>query len=775
MRWPAIDSGSAAGGTSRRRGAGLASMRDNAATRAIFIGACLAVALVIGWLAASVAIVQAALEPSSRAAIWQLLAPQMPILVLALVLLILLAAVVANALYQRLVRAPARLIEQARALVESLDDQELAEDADPRQSDLVGTINALLRQRNQWRRDVQRQVDVAAHKFVQERNRLAALMSELGQGVLACNLDGRVILYNKRARLQFRSLSDAPSLADGAELLGVGKSIHAVLDRRLIAHALANVMQRLRRGAEHPVASFVTITPTGQSVRVHLAPVPDTTRDDPRANSPSPAGVSDDAQQNPASEAGEPGIMGYVLLIENVTAEFERHRAREQLMTELIGNLGDCVASLRRAAQHLGGGSEGGTADAARDAGVAQVIKEETRRIEDAVASVSAAREKEIGAHWPLEEMLGVELLQAARHRMLQAGASATIIEPPTQIWLKADSFALLQAIEALAARLVAERDAASVELRLSCDERQAHLDLCWSQADCADQTPAHWDDTPIDAGHSPVPVTVRDVLARHRGGFGYHVVPDAGRACLRLSLPMPSSGPSLEPGVFLHSQSRPEFYDFDLFESGALASGLDELPLAKLSYTVFDTETTGLAPSAGDEIIQIGAVRIVNGRLLRAESFEQLVDPRRPIPSATIPIHGIEPAMLVGKPSIEQVLPAFHAYSQDTVLVAHNAAFDMRFLELKQQSAGVEFSQPVLDTLLLSVLAQPQQDSHRLEAIADRFGIPVIGRHTALGDAILTAEVLLRLIPLLAVRGIHTLAQARAESRKTWYARLRY
>ena len=87
---------------------------------------------------------------------------------------------------------------------------------------------------------------------------------------------------------------------------------------------------------------------------------------------------------------------------------------------------------------------------------------------------------------------------------------------------------------------------------------------------------------------------------------------------------------------------SRPEFYDFDLFRHEEADLALDDRLLAQLSYTVFDTETTGLNPSEGDEIIQIGAVRIVNRRLLRNEAFEQLVDPRRGLPPASVKVHGI-------------------------------------------------------------------------------------------------------------------------------------
>jgi len=189
----------------------------------------------------------------------------------------------------------------------------------------------------------------------------------------------------------------------------------------------------------------------------------------------------------------------------------------------------------------------------------------------------------------------------------------------------------------------------------------------------------------------------------------------------------------------------------------------------------VFATETTGLAPSQGDEIIQIGATRIVAGKLRREESFEQLVDPQRSIPAAGIAIHGITPDMIVGQPKIDVVLPAFHAFAHDTVLVAHNAAFDMRFLQLKEEATGIVFDQPVLDTLLLSAVVHPNQESHRLEELAARFDVTVLGRHTALGDAMVTAEVFHKMIPLLAEKGIHTLAQAREAAQQTYFARLNY
>jgi DNA polymerase-3 subunit epsilon len=130
---------------------------------------------------------------------------------------------------------------------------------------------------------------------------------------------------------------------------------------------------------------------------------------------------------------------------------------------------------------------------------------------------------------------------------------------------------------------------------------------------------------------------------------------------------------------------------------------------------------------------------------------------------------------MVAGQPVLAEVLPAFHAFAADTVLVAHNAAFDMRFLEIKEAATGVRFTQPVLDTMLLSAVVHSSFENHHLDTIAERLGVRVIGRHTALGDALVTGEVFLKILPLLASRGIVTLGQALEASRESYLARLRY
>lgn len=210
------------------------------------------------------------------------------------------------------------------------------------------------------------------------------------------------------------------------------------------------------------------------------------------------------------------------------------------------------------------------------------------------------------------------------------------------------------------------------------------------------------------------------------------------------------------------------------LCERSAGTSVLDQ-PLHSLSYTAFDTETTGLQPSAGDEIVQIGALRVADGHIQADEVFEALIDPQHPISPESEKIHGITEHMVQGQPTIGQVLPEFYDFCEGTVLLGHNVAFDMRFLQMKEQTTRVVFRQPVVDTLLLSAVAYPNQPHHSLEASMALLGVEIEHRHSAYSDAVATAQVFLKLLPLLEERGIITLGQAIEASKKTPYARLVY
>jgi DNA polymerase-3 subunit epsilon len=656
--------------------------------------------------------------------------------------------------YLRHVRAVARLTEEARTLLAADVQRELAADAAGAEvKSIAAVVNQFAAQRAALREDIAAQVREASRSVEQERNRLAALMAELTQSVVVCNLDGRILLYNRRARLQLRALSAAPSAAGGAELIGLGRSIYTLLDRALIAHAIESVQQRLARGAANPSAQLVTGTRGGALLRVQLAPVRE------------------------AGDPGQAGLEGFVLMLDNITRDFagqaERERALHALGEGSRASLGNVQAALEML--------EFPDLDAPTRERFMAVVRDEVRTMSQRVESLARDSTQALKTRWPLEDMRADDLLAAACRRIeaLVPGCRATVEQAAADCWLQVDSYSLLQALTSLAQRLAGEYEVQLVRLRLTRDEdrpdtRHARLDLVWQGPAMSTETVIGWETEPMRAGNESVGLTVRDVAERHGGEFWFERERVRHASFFRMLVPLAAEGEPLEAADVLRGDSRPEVFDFDLFQREP-SRELAERRLAELAYTVFDTETTGLDPSAGDRIIQIGALRIVAGKLRREDAFEQLVNPQRDIPAAGIAIHGIEPAMVTGAPTIDSVLPAFHTYAADTVLVAHNAAFDMRLLELQRERCGVAFEQPVLDTLLLSAVVYPAQESHRLEAIAERLGVPVLGRHTALGDALVTAEVFLKMIPLLAERGIDTLGQALEASQRTYLARVKY
>lgn len=202
---------------------------------------------------------------------------------------------------------------------------------------------------------------------------------------------------------------------------------------------------------------------------------------------------------------------------------------------------------------------------------------------------------------------------------------------------------------------------------------------------------------------------------------------------------------------------ARPLVFDFELLNRPL--QPIEDRPLKDLCFAVFDTETTGLLPHK-DEIVQIGALRVLNGRLVEGEVFDTLVNPERKIPEASTRVHGITNAMVAEAPTIARAGADFHLFATDAVVVAHNAPFDMAFLRRHAKSAEVEWNHPILDTVLLSAVLFGASVPHTLDALCERLDItiPAALRHTALGDAQATAKALVKMLPMLEARGFNTL-----------------
>lgn len=213
--------------------------------------------------------------------------------------------------------------------------------------------------------------------------------------------------------------------------------------------------------------------------------------------------------------------------------------------------------------------------------------------------------------------------------------------------------------------------------------------------------------------------------------------------------------------------EARPLVYDFNLLEA-PIDKAIEDCRLTDLCFVVFDTETTGLLPHK-DEIVQIGAVRVLRGRIVTGEVLDMLVDPGCPIPPASTRVHRVTDAMVRGAPTIDIAGRHLHRFARDAVIVAHNAPFDLAFLKRHAQKMGVTWDHPVLDTVLLSAVLFGASESHTLDALCQRLGVTIPDRlrHTALGDARAAAEVLVRALPILSARGFESFGDVVAQTRK--------
>jgi DNA polymerase-3 subunit epsilon/CBS domain-containing protein len=183
-------------------------------------------------------------------------------------------------------------------------------------------------------------------------------------------------------------------------------------------------------------------------------------------------------------------------------------------------------------------------------------------------------------------------------------------------------------------------------------------------------------------------------------------------------------------------------------------------IPLLSLTAVAFDSETTGLDTTRA-RMIQLGAVRIVHGEVDPAQSFQQLVKPGIPIPAESRAIHGISDEDVAGAAEFAEVVKAFDAWRGDAVLIGYASGFDLAMLKRERELAGLEWTAPrCLDVRFLVNLLAPNLPDFSLDAIASWAGVEIHDRHSALGDAIATAEIFVALIPRLREAGIRTLAE---------------
>ncbi|MCI9526265.1 MAG: PolC-type DNA polymerase III [Lachnospiraceae bacterium] len=172
-------------------------------------------------------------------------------------------------------------------------------------------------------------------------------------------------------------------------------------------------------------------------------------------------------------------------------------------------------------------------------------------------------------------------------------------------------------------------------------------------------------------------------------------------------------------------------------------------------TYVVFDLETTGFSP-LNNKIIEIGAVRVVNGKI--SERFSTFVNPEVPIPFQVEELTHIRDDMVLDAPKIEEILPEFLKFCEGAVMVAHNAQFDMSFISKNCERQGLPCEYTVVDTVGLARVLMPQLSKFKLNTVAKALKISLENHHRAVDDAACTAEIFVRFIRMMEERGVNNL-----------------
>lgn len=627
-----------------------------------------------------------------------------------------------------------RLTDETRLILEANTAHRVAEEGPAELRELAGAVNALADRRQAAETDRDAAIAEARAEVETEQRILATLVAELTVAVVVCNSDGRILLYNEAAR----------RLA-GAEAIGLGRSVHELIDPELVEHADEWL-------AERPADTSLSATTMHQGKLLNVTVAPTTGPDG--------------------------GSSGHVLVLEELTDREREEQRREGELRELTETARSAVGSIQAAVETIGQHPDM-PADTRRT--FLDIVHEEAQRLGEhldrraqqaGTGGVGGAGRTAISA---------ADLAQLCVRALERAGLGVRAECQAPTTWLSLESHALSRAVGRLGSWIESERQAAgaaaaeteaadagaaaSIDLALTAAKDQVQLELAWTGPPGATEATT-W----LESSPTPDAPSLRDVVARHGGESWAVGAEDRTTVVVVLGALAPSQAPAPPAGT--PAPPRPVSYDFDLFTWRDSAAAWEDRDLAELRYTVFDTETTGLHPGQGDEIISIGAVRVFNGRVLEQEFFDQLVDPGRSIPAQSTAIHGITREMTRGQPGIAEVLPRFSRFAADTVLIGHDVGFDLQFLRRSEAAIAAMLEQPVLDTLLLDALLHPDHDSHSLEEISARLGIDVRGRHSALGDATTTAQVLTRQLVLLRSRGIRTLGEVVEASSATLHAR---
>lgn len=406
---------------------------------------------------------------------------------------------------------------------------------------------------------------------------------------------------------------------------------------------------------------------------------------------------------------GKRGPGGYMVALRDLAEEWAALEPREALRNALTRDLRGPLGALRAAAETLADFPEMAADDRGR---FVKAITDESLHLSSRIEALAAGHADAAQAAWPVADIHFAELF-ACVAGSLESRLDLKLTMVGIPLWLRGDSQSLMEAFLALFASLHVHTGCREFDLECMLGDRRVYVDVNWLGAPVADARLAGWLDADVNTALGPQ--RVRDVLERH-GSEPWSLAKRGGIAALRVPLPLPRRPQFKEEDVLPPPYSSPS-PDLDAGIIARLTAGdFRGRPVGRVPYVVIHPRL-----SDGGETVALGAVLVDGGRTTTAGTLEC-----RP--------------------------EALRSFAGHSVVAVHGAAACLAVLR-----GG---SAPVVDTMMLSRLLDPDEDDHSLEAVAGRLRIPLADRRTEVGRALAVAEVLSRQIERLGSIGIERFEQ---------------
>ena len=428
---------------------------------------------------------------------------------------------------------------------------------------LVQAINELADRYEELKNNFQHQIQLASAETEEEKNIFAAFISELPEGVLICNAEGRILLYNRRAG-EFLAIDDDNQFNDGSEsgrFAGLGRSVFSVIDQNLIEHALDEINERLKRKVTNAVSQFVAQGKEKHVLQAQAVPI--------------------------LNRLGQ--FTGFILILNDITGQRRADNRVDSLLQSLTKSARSPLASIRSAIEVI---LEYPDMDPAHLQRFKDIIYKESITLSDILNQVANDYSRLIQTQRSLVLMSATYLIETIKRRAKdRLGIVVHVEKPVEKTKVKVDSYSIISAILFVLNELKNKTGTYEFTCKLERGEKFVNMDLLWQGNTFKAETLRKWEDQFLVIGKEKSPLTLKEVLGHHEAGI-YAGRTTEDQPYIRFLLPVAETQSPKKPRhIPILPESRLKFYDFELFDQPGQNPELDNRLLTELTYTVLIRE----------------------------------------------------------------------------------------------------------------------------------------------------------------------------------------